>query len=86
MTDINVDLLQWSMNFLIKKLLVVVLKMRLFQNGPLDLATRELAEELRKPIIRKFNKRKVQLPFINNIWGADLQSVTKYSGNFKNYV
>ena len=27
---------------------------------PLDLATQELAEELHKPIIRKFGKRKVQ--------------------------
>ena len=27
---------------------------------PLDLATRELAEELHKPIIMKFGKRKVQ--------------------------
>ena len=32
----------------------------------------ELAEELHKPIIRKFNKRKVQSPFIDNIWGADI--------------
>ena len=31
MMDINVDLLQWSINFLLKKLLVVVLKMRIFQ-------------------------------------------------------
>ena len=29
-------------------------------------------EELHKPIIRKFNKRKVQSPFKDNIWGADL--------------
>ena len=29
----NVDLLQWSLNFLIKKLLVVVLKMRIFQTN-----------------------------------------------------
>ena len=31
-----------------------------------------LEEELRKPIIRKFNKRKVHSPFIDNIWGSDL--------------
>ena len=31
MMDINVDLLQWSINFLIKIILVVVLKMRIFQ-------------------------------------------------------
>ena len=33
--------------------------------------TQELAEELHKPIIRKFDKRKVQSSFIDNIWGAD---------------
>ena len=31
-----------------------------------------LANELHKPIIRKFNKRKVHSPFKDNIWGADL--------------
>ena len=31
MMDINVDLLQWFTNFLIKKLLLVVSKMRIFQ-------------------------------------------------------
>ena len=62
MMDINVDLLQWSINVLIKKLLVVVLKMR----------NKELAEELYKSIIKKFKKRKVHSPFIDNNWGADL--------------
>ena len=33
---------------------------------------KELAEELHKPIIRKFNKRKVHSPFIDNIWDGDL--------------
>ena len=32
----------------------------------------ELAEELHKPIIRKFEKRKVHSSFIDNIWDADL--------------
>ena len=32
----------------------------------------QLAEDLHKPIVRKLNKRKVQSPFIDNIWGADL--------------
>ena len=35
-------------------------------------SNKELEEELRKPIIRKFNKRKVHSPFIDNIWGSDL--------------
>ena len=49
---------------------------------PLDLATQELAEELYKPIIRKFSIRKVQSRFIDNIWGADLadmQLISKFN-------
>ena len=65
MMDINVNLLQWSTNFLMKRLLVAVLTMRIFQN-------KELPEELHKPINRKFKKRKVHSSFIDNIWGADL--------------
>ena len=41
----------------------------------------ELAEELYKPIIRKFEKRKVHSPFIDNILGADLadmQLISKF--------
>ena len=37
----------------------------------LDLATQELAEELHEPVNRKFNERKVNSSFIENIWGAD---------------
>ena len=33
---------------------------------------KELAKELRKPTIRKLEKRKVHSSFIDNIWGADL--------------
>ena len=36
------------------------------------MSNKELAEELHKPIIRKFKKRKVHSTFINNTWGADL--------------
>ena len=32
----------------------------------------QLANELRKPIIKKINKRKVYSSFKDNIWGADL--------------
>ena len=39
---------------------------------PLDLATQQLAEELLKPIIRKFEKRKVHSSFIDNNWRVDL--------------
>ena len=34
-----------------------------------------LANELHKPIIRKFNKRKVYSQFKDNIWGVDLADI-----------
>ena len=37
-----------------------------------NISNKELAEELQKPIIRKFNQRKVHSSFIDNIWDADL--------------
>ena len=37
-----------------------------------NILNKELAEELLKPIIRKFKKRKVHSTFIDNIWCADL--------------
>ena len=43
---------------------------------------KELAEELHKPNIKKIKKRKVQSPFIDNIWGADLaymQLISKFN-------
>ena len=43
-------------------------------------------EELHKPIIKKFNKRKVHSPFIGNIWGADLedmQLISKFNKGFR---
>ena len=42
----------------------------------------QLAEELHKPIIRKFKKRKVYSRFKDNIWGddlADMQLLSKYN-------
>ena len=33
-----------------------------------NISNKELAEELHKLIIRKFNKRKVNSPFTYNIW------------------
>ena len=37
-----------------------------------NMLNKELADELHKPIIRKFKKRKVHSSFIVNIWRADL--------------
>ena len=45
-----------------------------------------LADELHKPIIRKFNKRKVYSQFKDNIWGvdlADMQSLSRKSKGVK---
>ena len=42
----------------------------------------QLADELHKPIIRKFKKRKVYSSFKDNIWGvdlADMQLISKYN-------
>ena len=35
----------------------------------------QLANELHKPIIKKFNKRKVYSSFKDNIWGVDLDDM-----------
>ena len=50
------------------------------------LQNEQLAEELHKPIIRKFKKRKVYLTFEDNIWGADLadmQVISKFNKGFR---
>ena len=36
------------------------------------MSNKELSEELHKPFIREFQKRKVHSPFIYSIWGADI--------------
>ena len=46
----------------------------------------QLADELHKPIIRKFKKRKVYSSFRDNIWGvdlADMQSLSRYNIRIK---
>ena len=42
-----------------------------------------LADELHKPIIRKFNKRKVYSKFKDNIWGVDLADMQSLSRKTK---
>ena len=51
-----------------------------------NISNKELADELHKPIIRKFNKRKVHSPFIDIIWGAglaDMQLINKFNKGFR---
>ena len=50
------------------------------------ISNKELAEELHKPIIRKFDNRKVHSPFTDNIWGADLadlQLISEFNKGFR---
>ena len=68
--DINEDWLVWFINFLIKR--------------P-QAQNEQLAEELHKPNIRKFKKRKVYSAFKDNMWGADLadmQLISKFNKGF----
>ena len=51
-------------------------------NTKLTPQNQQLAEELHKPIIKKFEKRKVHAAFKDNIWGvdlADMQLLSKYN-------
>ena len=51
-----------------------------------NISNKELAKELHKPVIRKFNKRKVHSPFIDNICGADvmdMQLISKFNKRFR---
>ena len=51
-------------------------------NTKTTLQDQQLAEELYKPIIREFEKRKVHAAFKDNIWGADLadmQLLSRYN-------
>ena len=53
---------------------------------PLFLATHQLAEELHKPVIQIFKKRKIYSGFKDNIWGADLadmQLISKFNKGFR---
>ena len=50
------------------------------------ISNKELAEELHKLIIKKFEKRKVRSPFIDNIWYtdlADMQLISKFNKGFR---
>ena len=51
-----------------------------------NMSDQQLAEELHKPIIRKFKKRKVHSNFIDKIWGddvANMQLISKFNKGFR---
>ena len=52
-------------------------------NTKLTPQNQQLAEELHKPIIKKFEKRKVYAAFKDNIWGADLADMQLLSKHHK---
>ena len=43
--------------------------------GGIKLSNQQLANELHKPIIRKFKRRKICSSFKDNIWGTDLADI-----------
>ena len=52
------------------------------------MSNQQLADELHKPIIRKFKKKKVFSSFKDNIWGtdlADMQLVNKCNERIRFY-
>ena len=68
-------------NFFDKKSAGNGVNMHANNEHPLD-----FAEELHKPIIRKFKKRTVASGFSGNIWGADLadmQLISKFNKGFR---
>ena len=48
--------------------------------GPSSL---KVADELHKPVVRKFNKRKVYSQFKDNTWGVDLADTRSLSKKVK---
>ena len=60
----------WSVTFLIKKVGGVAALSNKFIIKIEIISNKELAEELHKLIIRKFNKRKVQSPFFRQYFGC----------------
>ena len=79
MMDIKEALIQRFINILRKKASGSFIKNE-------NMSDQQLAEELHKPTIRKFEKRKVHTPFIDNICSvdlADMQLISKFNKGFR---
>ena len=79
MMDIIEDLLQWYIHFLYKKSCGSGVKRKIMPN-------QGLAGEFHKPIIRKFEKRKVYSTCKDNIWCANIvnmQLICKFNKGFR---
>ena len=73
MMDIKGILLQWFLVFFDKK--TSATPANNFAGSGIkneNISNKELAENLHRPVIRKFMKRKVYSSFMDNIWCADL--------------
>ena len=78
-------MLLWFINFSIKRSVSLADKSTK-GSGVAMLQNEQLAEELHKPVIRKFKKRRVYSSFINIIWGAglaDMQLISKFNKGFR---
>ena len=52
-------------------------------SGITNESNHQLANELHKPIIRKFKETKVYSSFKDNIWGVDLADMQSLNKNYK---
>ena len=76
MMDINMNLPQWFINFLIGSIRVVLLHTQIIPLFKSKIMTnQQLAEDLHKSVIRKLEKPKVYSSFKDNIWGVDLGDI-----------
>ena len=72
MMEINVDLPQCFINFWIPKTSGSGIKNE-------NISCKELSEKLCKPVIGKFDERKVHSPFIDKSWSEDLADIKPIS-------
>ena len=73
-------------NYFDKKSMGSGIKKDMTKPSSLERSSLILADELDKPVIKKFNKRKVYSQFKDNIWGvdlADMQSSSKKNKSIK---
>ena len=82
MMDIKEVVVLRFIDFLIKKPQVSGANIEIKENE-------KLVEEIHKPVIRKFKKRKVCSSFKKNIWGADLavmQLISKFNKGIRFFL
>ena len=67
-----------------KKIIIWILGVGLFSGGFVP-AFEELAEELHKPVIKKFTRRQANVFQVDEIWGAHLVEMQEWSRVNKGY-